>query len=119
MTKEEKSERYAKRHSEIISRLRKIRKRMNFTQEQLAQLLDTKQARISVLETGKKKLDVVYFLTIMEVMKCKKEDVRFVLYGPKPKEKRVSLVKERAKAKRARLEKQEARNERALLARKK
>lgn len=70
-----------KKRKQIGKRLKKLRRDHDLLQPELAEKLGWSQSKVSKIEWGKLKLDVVEFLQILASMKCSKEDARYVLYG--------------------------------------
>lgn len=76
-----------KKRKEIGKRLKKLRKEYKLTQPELAKKLGWGQSKVSKIECGVLKLDVVEFLQMMDAMQCSKNEARYVLYGKRPTKK--------------------------------
>jgi len=85
---EDLSEKSAKKRLAIGKRIRKLRKEHDLMQPELAEKLGWGQSKVSKIERGTIRLDLVEFLRMLEAMKCTKEDARYVLYGERRLEKR-------------------------------
>lgn len=72
----------------IGERLRMLRKKNKLMQPALAEKLGWGQSKVSKIECGVLKLNVVEFLQMMDAMQCSKNDARDVLYGKRPKKKK-------------------------------
>lgn len=59
---------YTSRYSEFLKLIISARKQAGFTQQQLAQKLKKPQSYISKYERGERRLDVVEFLEIAEII---------------------------------------------------
>ena len=77
----EPAKKAARKRKKIGKRLKKLRRDHDLLQPELAEKLGWGQSKVSKIECGALKLDVVEFLQILASMKCSKEDARYVLYG--------------------------------------
>lgn len=66
---------------EMASRIKSKRKDKDVTQVQLSKMIEVPQSEISKIESGRKPLDVLMLLKIMESLQYQPKDVREVIYG--------------------------------------
>ncbi|MEL6666914.1 MAG: helix-turn-helix transcriptional regulator [Pseudomonadota bacterium] len=78
----------------IGSRLKMLREEQKLKQPELAAKLGWGQSKVSKIERGMLKLDLVEFLKMMDAMRCSKNDARFVLYGKRRAKKKGSVSSE-------------------------
>ncbi len=64
-----------KRHQKLIELLIRYREKAGLTQSELAEKLDEYQSFIARMESGQRRLDVVEFLTLAELLRFDAVDV--------------------------------------------
>jgi len=67
---------YSKEHRYLVKQLKKGRKEMGLSQEQVANLLHRTQSYVSKIESGQRKIDIVQ---LKKFAKIYKKDINFFL----------------------------------------
>jgi len=67
---------YSKEHRYLVKQLKKARKEMGLSQEQVANLLHRTQSYVSKIESGQRKIDIVQ---LKKFAKIYKKDINFFL----------------------------------------
>ena len=67
---------YSKEHRYLVKQLKKARKEMGLSQEQVANLLHRTQSYVSKIESGQRKIDVIQ---LKKFAKIYKKDINFFL----------------------------------------
>ncbi|MCD6471202.1 helix-turn-helix transcriptional regulator [bacterium] len=60
---------YSKEHRYLVKQLKKARKEMGLSQEQVANLLHRTQSYVSKIESGQRKIDIIQLKEFAEIYK--------------------------------------------------
>lgn len=61
---------HSKQNSQLCALLTEARKKVGYTQQQLADMLQKPQSFVAKYELGERRLDVIEFLTIAKILKA-------------------------------------------------
>jgi DNA-binding XRE family transcriptional regulator len=76
---------YAKEYRELVAALRQIRKELGMTQVDLAQSLGWPQQRLSAVESGSRRLDVMEYFTLADKLCLSPENALALILELRPK----------------------------------
>lgn len=79
---------YAKEYRELVEGLRRIRKDLGLTQAELAESLGWPQQRLSAVESGSRRLDVMEYFTLAEKLSMSPEKALALILELQPNHRR-------------------------------
>ena len=79
---------YAREYRDLVEGLRQIRKAQGLTQAALAKTLDWPQQRLSAVESGSRRLDVMEYFLVAERLGLSPESALALIFEHRPRARR-------------------------------